>query len=141
MMLVSTKNVQRSLKLRRFMEDAQSRGLSTVASSNSSSKSVISHFDRDKLSCNMAFFFTPHWQKYCGPLDGHFTSSLFPFSILIHLDQISSPCPLPWTILATCLCNLPQLCPPQRPLRLDAAVSSKMLVSTYMSPQCHKPVN
>ena len=61
-MLVSTKNIQRSLKLRRLMEGAQSRGLSTLASSNSFSKSVISHFDRDKLSCNMDFFFflTPH---------------------------------------------------------------------------------
>ena len=38
------------------MEGAQSRGLSTVASSNSFSKSVISHFDRGKFSCNMDFF-------------------------------------------------------------------------------------
>jgi hypothetical protein len=113
-----------------------------VASSCSSSKSVIYHFDRDKLSCNMAFFFlTPHWQKYCGPQDGHFIFSLFLSSILIDLDQISSPRPLPLTILTTCLCNLPQLCPAQRPLRMDAAVSSKMLVSTYVSPQCDKPVN
>ena len=117
MMLISTKNVQRSLKWRRFMEGAQSRGLSTVASSNYFSKSVISHFDRGKFSCNMNsfFFLTPHWQKNCGSLDGHFISSLFLSYVLIDLYQISSPRPLPWTVLATCLYNLPQLCPAQRP--------------------------
>jgi hypothetical protein len=38
------------------MEDTQSRGLSTVASSNSFSNTVISDYDRGKLSCNVALF-------------------------------------------------------------------------------------
>ena len=105
MMLISTKNIQRSLKLRRFMEGAQSKGLSTVASSNSFSKSVISHFDRGKFSCNMDFFlfsypslteklWFPRWPFYILTLSFLHSHRPGP-NFISSLPPTDNPCNLP----------------------------------------------